>query len=193
MTRTHVAELVANIVPLDALEETHRDDTAAWVHGRAGIYRLRKPDVPPKHLVAYFALVDVEARAILLVDHINAQRWLPTGGHVEPDEDPRATVDRELAEELGVEGELVEGLTSNPLMVTQEVTGGLDAGHTDVSLWYVIDASIGDQFEPDPLEFHAVRWWAFAEVHSAPIDTVDQNLPRFITKLERDLERSGAR
>jgi hypothetical protein len=57
------------------------------VRGDADIYRLRKPEVPRQHLVAYFALVDVEAETLLLVDHINARLWLPTGGHVEPGEE----------------------------------------------------------------------------------------------------------
>jgi 8-oxo-dGTP pyrophosphatase MutT (NUDIX family) len=39
---------------------------------------------------------------VLLVDHKNARLWLPTGGHVEEGEDPRATVVRELKEELGL-------------------------------------------------------------------------------------------
>lgn len=33
---------------------------------------------------------------VLLVDHKNAQLWLPTGGHVEPGEHPRDTGDGDL-------------------------------------------------------------------------------------------------
>ena len=43
-----------------------------------------KPDVPPKHLVSYFALVDERRGKLLLVDHKLAGLWLPSGGHVEP-------------------------------------------------------------------------------------------------------------
>ena len=63
----------------------------------------QKPDVPPKHLVSYFALVDEARGKMLLVDHKLAGLWLPSGGHVEPDEDPRATVVREIAEELNLQ------------------------------------------------------------------------------------------
>ena len=38
---------------------------------------LKKPDVPPKHLVSYFALVDDRRGKVLLVDHKLAGLWLP--------------------------------------------------------------------------------------------------------------------
>ena len=178
---------VEAISPLDATEHRDRTETLAWMRGGAEIYRRRSPDVPPRHLVAYFALVDVEADAILLVDHRNAQLWLPTGGHVEPDEDPRVTVTRELAEELGIAAPLVTGLTSNPLLVTQTLTQGLDGGHVDVSLWYVVAGDVDDDLTPDPGEFRDCRWWPRAEVLSAPPAILDPYLPRFVAKLWRDL------
>src|SRR3954451_8835576 len=85
--RAALEAILRDIVPLDALEAEHRASSIAWVRSGGDVYRTRKPDVPPKHLVAYFAVVDVEAERILLVDHINAGLWLPAGGHVEPDED----------------------------------------------------------------------------------------------------------
>jgi 8-oxo-dGTP diphosphatase len=187
--RSQLERVIQDIVPFDDLEAEHRANAVDWVCGVDQIYRTRKPAVPPKHLVAYFAVVDVHAGRILLVDHINAGLWLPTGGHVEPEEDPLDTVTRELGEELGVTGPLVDGLSSNPLFVTQTTTVGNDAGHVDVSLWYVVAASVDDRFEPDPGEFHGVRWWSWSEVHAAPADTLDPQLPRFVRKLQRDLAR----
>ncbi|HET6833936.1 MAG TPA: hypothetical protein VFH30_08700 [Acidimicrobiales bacterium] len=58
----------------------------------APIWRTAKPATPPKHLVAYFVLVDSAAHSCLLVDHRLADLWLPTGGHVEPGEDLASTV-----------------------------------------------------------------------------------------------------
>jgi 8-oxo-dGTP diphosphatase len=185
--RSGLERTIRAIDPLDELEAEHRANALAWVRATDEIYRTRKPDVPPKHLVAYFAVVDVDDGRVLLVDHINAGLWLPTGGHVEPGEDSRATVERELEEELGVTGPLVEGLSSNPLFVTQTTTVGSDAGHVDVSLWYVVAASVDDRLEPDPGEFHRVRWWSWAEVRAVPPETLDPHLPRFVSKLQRDL------
>ena len=75
------------IVPFDALETEHLADAIAWVDSGAEIFRVAKHATPPKHLVSYFVIVDGDH--ILLVDHKSAQLWLPSGGHVEPDEHPR--------------------------------------------------------------------------------------------------------
>src|SRR5258707_1358127 len=100
--RDHIAEIVAAIEPLDELEREHRDSTIEWIRSGAPIFRVKKPDVPPMHLVSYFALVDEQRGKVLLVDHKLAGLWLPSGGHVEPDEDPTATVVREVAHELNL-------------------------------------------------------------------------------------------
>ena len=92
---------------------------------------------------------------MLLVDHRTAGLWLPTGGHVEPDEDPATTVTREAREELGIDAVLARGLTSNPLFVTQTTTVGVGPGHIDVSLWYVLDGQVAQPLQPDSGEFVA--------------------------------------
>ena len=56
--RDKIAEIITTIEPLDELERTHRDSTLEWIGSGAPIFRTAKPDVPPKHLVSYFALVD---------------------------------------------------------------------------------------------------------------------------------------
>lgn len=136
-----------------------------------------KPATPPKHLISYFAVVD--GAHVLLVDHKNAQRWLPTGGHVEPGEHPRQTVARELREELGFE--LTHAVTA-PLMLTSTVTVGLTAGHTDVSLWYVVRGDRDARIAYDPDEFNGARWFHFSEVAHL---NCDPHLDRFIAKLAR--------
>ena len=170
--RSELAEVKAH----DAIEQAHLDDAIAWVESGALLFRLSKPATPPKHLVSYFALVDGEN--ILLVDHKNAKLWLPTGGHVEPNEDPRVTVVRELKEELGLEISIDE--VGPPRMITVTKTVGLTTGHTDVSLWYVVRASKSAQLTFDQDEFNEVRWFSFAE---APVHQSDPYLGKFLAKL----------
>jgi 8-oxo-dGTP pyrophosphatase MutT (NUDIX family) len=178
-------DAVSAIRPCDAQEVADREATLEWIASGVEIFRTAKPDVPPQHLVAYFALVDPDQRSVLLVDHRLAGLWLPTGGHVDPDEDPALTVIREAREELGIDAVLLGGLSSNPLFVTQTTTVGMDAGHVDVSLWYVIGGRVGQPVEPDPDEFVATAWWSFADAAVEP--RADPHLPRFLTKLTNEL------
>lgn len=177
LRRQHIRSEIALIVPLDLLEARHRVDALAWVDSGAELIRQAKPATPPKHLVAYFAVVD--GSHILLVDHKNAQLWLPAGGHVDPGEHPRETVVRELQEELGF---TAAHDVSAPLMITCTDTVGLTAGHTDVSLWYVIHASQAQAISFDSGEFNAVRWFAFADI---PLTRSDPHMARFLKKLGR--------
>ncbi len=164
------------ITAYDALEREHRCDALAWVESGAPLFRVEKPAVPPKHLVSYFALVCDEH--ILLVHHRNAQLWLPTGGHVEPDEDPRATVVRELKEELGIDIGLEK--VGPPRMVTVTETVGLTSGHIDVSLWYAVTADRTRPIHFDLVEFYDAKWFPFSKV---PLQRTDPHLHRFLAKL----------
>src|SRR5215469_4939800 len=101
--RERIAESVRAVPAFDQIEADHQAEILDWIASGAPLYRIRKPDVPKRHLVSYIALVDPTRRKILLADHKNAGLWLPTGGHVEPDEDPAVTARRELAEELKLE------------------------------------------------------------------------------------------
>jgi len=184
MSSSVESELAA-IRPLDELERAHLDDALGWVASGAQLYRVQKPATPPKHLVSYFAVIDSEY--VLLVDHRNAQLWLPTGGHVEPDESPRTTVVRELEEELGLVVEVDQ--IGPPVMVTVTETVGLTRGHTDVSLWYAVTVSREAELSYDPAEFHSVRWFHFSEV---PLERSDPHMGRFLEKLRGVAADCGA-
>lgn len=166
------------IKPLDSLEAAHLQDAIAWATSGAPLFRTAKPATPAKHLVSYFAVVDGEN--ILLVDHKNARLWLPSGGHVEPNEDPRTTVVRELKEELGLQIEVAD--VGSPIMVTVTETVGLTSGHTDVSLWYVVQGDRTATIVFDSVEFNEVRWFAFSQV---PLERSEPHLARFLAKVLR--------
>ncbi len=174
--RRHVIAELRLIAPSDEIEQSHWTDALSWAESGAPLFRTAKPATPNKHLVSYFAVVD--DGHILLVDHKNAQMWLPTGGHVEPDEHPRRTVVRELREELGIEVLLED--VEPPLMVTVTDTVGLTAGHTDVSLWYAVNFSMRRNIEYDKDEFFGVRWFTFNEAATV---RSDPHLKRFLDKL----------
>jgi 8-oxo-dGTP pyrophosphatase MutT (NUDIX family) len=180
--RGQIRAEILSIDPLDELERLHINETLAWVNSGVGLFRTAKPATPPKHLVSYFAVVD--HGYILLVDHKNAGLWLPTGGHVEPDEHPRATVVREIQEELGL---TPANPIEAPLMITSATTVARTAGHIDVSLWYVVSGDRTQNLEYDRGEFNSINWFAFDAI---PFQQSDPHMQRFIQKLTRKFSAS---
>jgi len=174
--RDAIRNEIASIIPLDDLETTHQNDALSWIDSGVPIFRTAKPATPPKHLVSYFVVMDKDH--VLLVEHRNAGLWLPTGGHVEPLEHPRSTVARELQEEVGL---TLAAPLEAPLMISCTTTVGATAGHTDVSLWYLVEASRETPLTVDFNEFHCVRWFAPGNI---PLSESDPHLGRFMKKLE---------
>lgn len=146
------------------------------------MFRIAKPDKPPKHLVSYFVVIDPLHKSLLLADHVKAQLWLPSGGHVEPGEDPKTTVIREVREELGKEAVFLRS-NDKPFFVTVNQTVGLTPGHTDVSLWYLLRGHLHDHLNFDRREFNDVAWFSFEEIlQSSPV-IFDRHMHRFTQKL----------
>lgn len=181
-----IANEVEDIVPCDETEQDHKQDIRKWLKSGVNPFRLKKPDVPPKHLVSYFVLVDPNHRSILLVDHIKAQLWLPSGGHVQLNESPRDAVMREAEEEFGIQATFLHN-NDIPFFVTVTQTVGLTPGHTDVSLWYLLRGNIHDRMRYDRCEFTDVEWFTFDEIMETDPLIFDPHLQRFTTKLARYL------
>lgn len=174
----HIRNLVESIVPFDSLEKDHRQDALDWIDLGHQIFRIKKPDTPNKHLVSYFVLYDPNARKILLVDHKMAELWLPSGGHVELNEDPTETVKRECLEELGVSASFYY---DHPIFLTVTTTVGMSAKHTDVPLWYVLKGDHRQEYIFDTGEFYGIQWF---DLDHIPLDRTDPHLGRFIKKLQ---------
>lgn len=172
--RDEIRTEISSIEPLDSLEEETIASVIEWIDSGVELCRIEKPATPNKHLVSYFAVVDGDH--LLLVDHINAEKWLPTGGHVEPQEHPRETAKRECLEELKFAGCF---LTDQPVLLTSTETVGKTSGHTDVCIWYALKGDRSLPVEFDATEFYEVRWF---HRDNLPANT-DPHLNRFVKKL----------
>jgi 8-oxo-dGTP pyrophosphatase MutT (NUDIX family) len=180
--RARLVALVEGIEPWDDLEHAHQKVVSDWLTSGAPIYRTAKPDVPDMHLVSYFVVLDESRLELLLVAHRKAGLWLPTGGHVEPDEDPWETVVRECREELDVSATPSRISGDKPFFLTVTRTCG-PGTHTDVSLWYVVGLARSSVNSFDRDEFDDIRWVGVEQVaHESP-DTLDPHMHRFAAKL----------
>ncbi len=162
------------------MEDQHIRFVLDWIESGNEIFRIEKPATPDTHLVAYFVIASPEMDQILLVDHKKAELWLPAGGHVDPGEDPKETVRREVKEELGI---VAEFLFDEPLLLTGTKTVGNVAKHTDVSLWYLLKGDPSQVLDYDPNEFHRIHWFGIEEI---PFEKSDPHMKRFIEKMLRD-------
>lgn len=171
-------KILTSLSPLDALEKQHIQETLVWIRSGDPLYRIQKPDVPPKHLVSYFVIFDAPQEKILLGSHIKSGLWLPPGGHVEIDEHPKTTVIRECLEELSIPAIFWK---EDPIFLISTLTVGLTAGHTDVSFWYVLKGNVTQKFIYDKKEFNAIHWFNWEDI---PYEKSDPHMQRFIAKLK---------
>jgi len=181
--RDQILEEVQQIIPFDELEQSHVEDVISWISGTNDIFRIAKPDNPPKHLVSYFVVYDPNTQKILLIDHIKANAWLPSGGHVETGEHPRDTVVREAEEELELHARF-DVMGEVPVFITVTQTRG-HGTHTDVSLWYVISGDSTVTHRYDANEMRGYRWLKFDEILAMDEQLLDPHMKRFVHKFTK--------
>lgn len=190
--RAHLLGLIGAIEAWDDLEHIHLTTATRWISSGAPLYRLRKPDVPAMHLVSYFVVLDDIRGQLLLVAHRKAGLWLPAGGHVEPGEDPWTTVVRECHEELGIQAQASPITGELPLFLTVTQTRG-QGTHTDVSLWYLLNADADTITSYDEDEFDAIRWLTPEQVLEESHELLDPHMHRFTHKLRNAQARRHSR
>lgn len=192
LRRIRLLDLLAGIDPVDEAEGEDIVRAARWIASGDPLYRVRKPDVPATHLVSYVVALDESTGELLLAAHRGAGLWLPTGGHVEPAEDPWHAAIRECREELSVPALPSQVAGDQPFFVSVTDTRGAGS-HVDVSLWYVVAVDRAAVTSYDEGEFAAVRWLTPAEVLAEPIEGLDPQLHRFAGKLTAALARLSDR
>ena len=118
------------------------------------------PAVTVHHVVAGVLVRDGR---VLLAHRSPSRRWYPdvwdvVGGHVEPGEDERAALLRELREEIGVEATTVD---DEPVIRVED-------GDLTLTV-HVVRAWVGEPRNLEPEEHDELRWVSAAEVGALPL------------------------
>lgn len=179
--REAITEQILAIEPLDDIEADHQQAVIAWINSGAELFRKQSPDVPPRHLVSYFVVIDPKTSKVLLHHHKKSGLTLPHGGHVDPDEAPVETVKRECQEELGIDATFFG--EQQPYFVTVTMTNDAVGAHTDVSLWFLLQAGQDSTLTIEQDKSGGVEWWSVGDILSTPIERLDPNMHRFCKKL----------
>lgn len=146
--------------------------------------KLTIDENPKDHFVVALAVYDPVKKKIFIGHHKKSDQWVFPGGHIEKNELPLETAEREMKEELGLEEVL-----SKPLLMTKTPIN--DAGNQKCNLhydvWYFISVN-NDVFIPDKdnylIEFYKAGWKAFTKARKIitipsylkPIDYIEQYL-----------------
>ena len=128
----------------------------------------------------------VNGKRVLLVHHKQLDKWLPAGGHVEPDEDTDEALAREIAEETGLpRNDLIfidnrpKGSYGNKFLMTPQYMDihRINENHRHVSLIYFV-ASKTDNVRLKDDEHNKIKWFDFDELDD--VELVDN--VRFLAK-----------
>lgn len=135
-----------------------------------------------KHYVATAYVYDRKLDSFLFVLHKKLGKWLPPGGHLHEGEEPHKGMQRELFEETGVEGRIVDLLhvpkvatqtaeqLPTPFCVLSEVisTHSEDEQHVHIDFVYVVEIDLSKPLHLCTEEVTHAKW-----VNSRQIDQLE--------------------
>lgn len=112
----------------------------------------------------------VRGRLVLLLHHRKLQRWLPPGGHIEPDELPDAAARREVYEEAGIGVLLLPEpaeATPGPQRLARPEGIQLERvapGHEHIDLIYFALPTGSTALTASPREVNQIGWYRLDEL-----------------------------
>ena len=148
---------------------------------RIKVGKLTRDLNPVNHFCTFIIPFDPESKKIFIGHHINADQWIPPGGHIEEGELPIDTVKREFEEELGIKirdkhNELFDlGITN--------VQGKKRSCKIHYDFWYLIHTAKLN-FKYNKKEFYKAEWMTIKKA----LKKIDhQSVIKSLTNLEKSI------
>lgn len=163
------------IHPLDQQEKEDVDLTLGWLKTAQFIH---KPLNMGCHLGVLFMMLSPDLKSTFLINHRKAQRWLPPGGHVDSGLTLQQAVELEIREEINIEPKFLD---THPFFLTRTLTGGVNAGHIDVTSWFLLEGDPEITYEIQAKEASEGKW---TDIDSIENDPNLSHLHRAIKKIK---------
>lgn len=160
--RDHYIAALNQLVPFDKQEEEDIATTITWLRSANQVHKLGSPE---QHLGVLNLLLSPDRASIFLTLHRKAQIWLPPGGHVDENVRLQKAVEEEMDEELGAKAEFY---IDQPIFHVRTLTQGANAGHTDVTLWFLLKGTPNHPYKILEKEATDARWFTIDEVLADP-------------------------
>lgn len=171
-----------SITPADPLEAADLAQAIGWLRTAHAVHKPRNMD---EHLGVLVVVLSPDRRRTFLLNHRKAQLWLPPGGHVDEGLTLSQAAQLEVLEELGQDLPL---LSPNPFFLTRVLTGGLNAGHIDVTAWFIAEGDPQVRYAIFEKEATEAGWFPLTALATLPEAS---NLPRAYRKIRALFESSG--
>ena len=166
---------VQKIAAGDSLELRDIQETLNWLQSASAIH---KPDNMEQHLGVMFIVLSPDRKQTFMLNHRKAQLWLPPGGHVDRGLSFQEAVSAEMLEELKCEAVFI---TPFPFFLTTTLTRGINAGHIDVTAWFLVEGDPTRKYEVLEKEASEAKWVLVEDLLSMPERS---NLPRAYRKMQ---------
>jgi len=141
--------------------------------------------VTRSHYVATGYVYDRNADSFLLILHKKSGRWLPPGGHLVEGEEPHQGVLRELFEEIGVQGRIIDMLDTpnvdtpataqlpSPFCILRETISSEIEGeeHIHIDFVYAMEINLSEPLALCSEEVALAKWVPTENIGN--IDTYD--------------------
>lgn len=130
--------------------------------------KTTRDENPISHFCCYFLPYNPATKEIFIIHHKKSGLWLAPGGHIDKDENPMQTLNREIEEELGIKNKITEKI--NPFLLTiTPINNPVQPCKEHFDIWYRFSTD-GSEFNVDPKEFNETRWLGVEDARKLIID-----------------------